>query len=230
MNDLPLLILHGALGSKDQFKSLASLLNNEFEVHLLNFSGHGGNKIEKSFSIELFTNDVLQYLSNNNLQKVNLFGYSMGGYVALNLANKSPEKVNKIFTLGTKFNWTPESAAAEIKLLNPEKIEVKIPAFAQTLQQRHKPEDWKKNLTYTSDLMTNLGNDESLKPSDLNNLIQEVIIGIGALDTMVSIEESKSFAEAIPKGKLKIFDDFKHPIEQIDVNKIANELKTFFKR
>ena len=37
-----LLVLHGAIGSKSQFDSIASLLDNQFDIHLLNFSGHGG--------------------------------------------------------------------------------------------------------------------------------------------------------------------------------------------
>ena len=55
----------------------------------------------------------------------------MGGYVALQLANKHPKYVQKIITLGTKFAWDKETAAKEVKMLNPEKIEEKIPAFAK---------------------------------------------------------------------------------------------------
>ena len=47
-------------------------------------------------------------------------GHSMGGYVALKLALKRPELVDRIITLGTKFNWTPEVAAKEVKMLNPD--------------------------------------------------------------------------------------------------------------
>jgi esterase/lipase len=38
-----LVLLHGAIGSKDQLHPLANALKKDFDVHLLNFSGHGGN-------------------------------------------------------------------------------------------------------------------------------------------------------------------------------------------
>ena len=77
-----LLLLHGAIGAKDQLQPLAQALKNDYEVHALNFSGHGGEQMPNSFSIELFANDVLTYLDKTNIQKINIFGYSMGGYVA----------------------------------------------------------------------------------------------------------------------------------------------------
>ena len=37
-----LILLHGALGSKEQLQPLATTLQNTFHVHSFNFSGHGG--------------------------------------------------------------------------------------------------------------------------------------------------------------------------------------------
>src|SRR4029077_13449669 len=98
-----LLVLHGAIGAKDQLQPLAEKLRSHYIVHTLNFSGHGGETIPATFSIEGFANDVLHYLKQNNIDKINIFGYSMGGYVALYLAKHYPEKVNKAATLATKF-------------------------------------------------------------------------------------------------------------------------------
>ncbi len=36
-----LILLHGALGSKAQFKNLCDLLSPNLKIHSLNFSGHG---------------------------------------------------------------------------------------------------------------------------------------------------------------------------------------------
>jgi|TARA_R110000782_G_scaffold1119_1_gene4043 pimeloyl-ACP methyl ester carboxylesterase len=134
-----LLILHGAIGSKSQFNSLASLLNNQFNIHLLNFSGHGGEAFKENFNIPQFADDVLVYLEQQKVESIDIFGYSMGGYVALYLAKNHPEKVNKIITLGTKLSWTPDIAAKETKMLVAEKMEEKIPAFAEILKTRHHP-------------------------------------------------------------------------------------------
>ena len=76
-------------------------------------------------------------MNENYIQTIDIFGYSMGGYVALWLARFYPDRVGKIFTLGTKLKWNDEEAEKEIKMLNPEKVELKVPAFAQQLAERH---------------------------------------------------------------------------------------------
>lgn len=87
----------------------------------------------------------------------------MGGYVALWLAHQHPERVRKIVTLGTKFDWSPESARLEVKKLDAEKILEKVPAFALILETRHAPNDWKQLLSRTSTMMLALGSDPLLK-------------------------------------------------------------------
>lgn len=58
-----LLLIHGALGSKEQFKQLEKKLFNDFIIHAFNLTAHGGNEIpENTLSIELFANDILSYM------------------------------------------------------------------------------------------------------------------------------------------------------------------------
>ena len=55
-----LILLHGAIGAKDQLQVLADELSNEFIVHNLGFIGHGGEPLPReAFSIELFANVIL---------------------------------------------------------------------------------------------------------------------------------------------------------------------------
>src|SRR5688572_25311470 len=116
-NNTPLLLLHGALGSKSQFRDLSKILEKDFIVHSMDFSGHGGNTLtNEPFSIELFADDILNWQNENQIKKCDIFGYSMGGYSALYLARYHPHKVRRIFTLATKFEWTEDIAAREVKM------------------------------------------------------------------------------------------------------------------
>ena len=109
-----LLLLHGAIGSKEQLEPLAALLKDDFIVHTLSFSGHGGNPIpDEPFSIGFFAREVLQYMRQQNIERANIFGYSMGGYVGLYIAKYYPEKLLKIITLATKVQWGEAIAAKE---------------------------------------------------------------------------------------------------------------------
>ena len=224
----PVIILHGALGSGPQLKPLEDLLSPHFNVHTISLSGHGGQPFMHSFSIENFTRELSAYMSANDIAKADIFGYSMGGYVALNLARKEPHRVGKIFTLGTKLHWTPEIAEKEVKMLNADKIAEKVPAFATALAQRHEPNDWKEVLSRTASLMIGLGQGHGLTDQDYSNIAHEVIIGIGLEDNMVTLEESRHVADLLPNGALKEFDGFKHPVEQIDTRVLAQEITAFF--
>ena len=94
-----LLLLHGAIATKDQFDSLIPLLEADFDCHTLNFSGHGHEVTDKPFGIAQFAQDVIEWVNNNDHQSINIFGYSMGGYVAMYLAFHYPERICKISIL-----------------------------------------------------------------------------------------------------------------------------------
>ena len=222
-----LILLHGALGSKQQFKSLKPMLSNHFNVLDLNFEGHGERPSNKGYSIDLFAENVIEFLHEKNISHSHIFGYSMGGYVGLQLALIKPSLVRRIMTLGTKFNWTKEIAKHEVSMLNPSKIEVKIPAFAKHLEELHTGTDWKVVMAKTAQMMIDLGNGKKLSDEDLKSIDHEVLIGIGALDRMVTLEESEYAASLIRKGRLKVMEDFKHPIEKIDMSQLAAVIRDF---
>ncbi len=216
-----LLLLHGALGSKIQFDSLKKELSVMYNVYDLNFEGHGGNTTEKEFTIQLFADNALEFIELNNLKDVSIFGYSMGGYVALCMAAKNPERIKKIVTLGTKLDWNPEFAAREVKMLNPEVIEEKIPFFAKKLKEEHAPGDWKNLMHKTADLMLGLANNMGLKEEDFKQIEKEVIMGVGSLDHMVTFGETENVVKLLPQGKAVSIKGFPHLIEKIETEELA---------
>lgn len=224
-----LLLLHGALGSKVQLESIKDILSERYNVYSIDFEGHGGQASSSKYSIALFTKNVLETLSKLNITKTNIFGYSMGGYVALNFALQNPEIVDNIVTLGTKFNWSRDSAEREVKMLNPNVIEVKVPKFANRLNELHQANNWKHVVNKTADMMIQLANKEKLNDDDFKQIKHSVLIGIGKLDTMVTIEESKKVATILDNGNLKIIENFQHPIEKIDPEQLSNIILDFIK-
>lgn len=224
-----LLLLHGALGDASTLYPLGQVLAPHYEVHTLNFRGHGGLPLPNTpFSIEDFAEDVLDYLARHQLQQVDVFGYSMGGYVALYLALQHPDRIRRVFTLATKFGWSPETAAKELKMLQPEKIEEKVPAFATTLAARHAPADWRDVMRYTADMMSNLGQHPLLTENTLHQLQTTARISVGDRDSMVSIEETIWAYRLLPQGSLLVLPDTKHPLDQVDLQRLSQEIRQFF--
>src|SRR5882724_6957187 len=116
----PLLLLHGALGASSQFGDLANELAGHFDLHMMNLPGHGGEPIsDEPFSIAGFAEVLHAWLAGRGLEGIDVFGYSMGGYVALHLARHSPGAVGRVFTLATKFAWDASTSAKETAMLDP---------------------------------------------------------------------------------------------------------------
>ncbi|MFN3839082.1 MAG: alpha/beta fold hydrolase [Cyclobacteriaceae bacterium] len=221
----PLVVLHGALGSKKQLEPLCEKLRQKgLAVYSLNFSGHGGEPFRESFGIETFADDVLQFLEKQHLKQVDLFGYSMGGYVALWLACCAPEFVGRVITLGTKFDWSPQSAEKETRKLNVEKILEKVPAFARILEHRHAPTDWITLLRKTSSMMVNLGNQPLLSAEHFQTIKQPVTICLGDEDDMADRAYSEQVAAWLPLGKFMLLEKTRHPIEQVNLEMLASIL------
>jgi pimeloyl-ACP methyl ester carboxylesterase len=206
--------LHGALGSKDQFNILAEHFSGHFTIHTLNFEGHGSDISTNDFSMDRFVKNVLEYIEINKINGCNIFGYSMGGYVALKLAKDFSDKIGKIITLGTKLKWNPSIAENEIKMLDPVKIEKKVPAFAEVLRKRHHPADWKIVLNKTAAMIHGLGNGNALKPEEFKLINNPVVIALGSDDKMVSVEESLEVVEQLPEGKFVLLEGLGHLFEE----------------
>jgi pimeloyl-ACP methyl ester carboxylesterase len=223
-----IILLHGALGASVQLQRLADNLNTTFDVHLLNFSGHGGKPFEKDFNVAQFANELKNYLDAFPQKQFCVFGYSMGGYVALYLESKYPRSISSIFTLATKFDWNPDSSAKEAAMLNPEKLLEKVPAFSAELEKRHAPNNWKTLLQKTAEMMVEMGDNPPLSSNSFKQITLPVLLGRGDLDKMVSKEETMQVVNSLPNGFFKNYDNWQHPIEKVDIEILAAEIRQFF--
>lgn len=222
-----LIILHGALGAKQQFSELSKILNEKFIVHSFNFEGHGGRPTEHLYTIELFTQNLIDYVVAKELNKPFVFGYSMGGYVALNASHQGLQ-FQKLLTLGTKFDWTPEIAQKEIKLLNPKTIKEKVPKFAEYLAALHEPEDWNEVMHKTVQMMIGLGNEPTLTNNKLQNINLRTLCCLGSEDKMVTQEETKNTVSKLRNAEFYSFQGFEHSIEKVDITILARKIIDFF--
>jgi len=218
----PIILLHGAIGASDQLEPLSKELTSlGFKTYLFNFSGHGQTPFQTNFSIEQFSEELLEFIVKTHLIRPVVFGYSMGGYVALYLASQKPGMLGNIITLGTKFEWSPEIAQREIKMLDANTIKEKVPKFAAALQSRH-GNDWEKLLKRTSEMMISLGNNNLLNDQNFSQIKNKVLIGLADGDTMVSVNETDNSASKIRGASRYTLQNTKHPIETVDPVKLAS--------
>ncbi len=220
-----LILLHGALGSSQQLEPLQERLATDYSVYLHTFTGHGGKPIDRDFTLANLTADLQAFLETID-GPVSMVGYSMGGYVAMNYCRIYPGKVERIMTLGTKYAWSPEIAAKELKMLNAEKIAEKVPAFAAALEKRHHPTDWKAVLQHTGQMMEGLGGPDGI-PADEWKISIPVLVARAEADHMVSREESEAVVQRLPQAEYVEVPASKHPIEQVNLDHLETMIRNF---
>ncbi|MCC6187025.1 MAG: alpha/beta hydrolase [Chitinophagaceae bacterium] len=225
-----IILLHGAIGAKDQLLFLSEALQQKgFEPYLFSFSGHGKMPFQSEFGIAQFANELAAFIAEKKLQGAAVFGYSMGGYVALYLAAQKPNLIGKIATLATKFDWTVEGATKEAGMLNPNTILEKVPQFATDLKQRH-GEEWKQLLAQTALMMQEMAAQQLLNKEVLRSITCPVLLGIGDSDKMVSMNETRTIFETLPVANMYVLPKTKHPIEGVNVALLASVLEDYFNR
>jgi esterase len=92
----PLVVLHGLLGSSRNWQSTGADLAARHQVWALDLRNHGRSPHDAEMSYAAMVADVLAWLDAQALERVSLMGHSMGGKVAMLLACRHPERVERL--------------------------------------------------------------------------------------------------------------------------------------
>ncbi|MGG6313949.1 alpha/beta fold hydrolase [Paenibacillus macerans] len=88
-------LLHGFCGSSAYWEKVQPLLADQYQVIAPDLRGHGGSHAPLgAYSIEQMADDVAGLLEALGIAKYTLLGHSMGGYVALSLAQRYASRLN----------------------------------------------------------------------------------------------------------------------------------------
>jgi pimeloyl-ACP methyl ester carboxylesterase len=92
----PLILLHGGLGSGEMFAAILPTLTANHKVILVDLQGHGRTAdIDRPISVELMAGDIAALVRHLGLEEPDVFGYSLGGGVALFTAATYPDLIGR---------------------------------------------------------------------------------------------------------------------------------------
>lgn len=95
------IFLHGILGSSNSFNNIFSNKNFKVksDIYSLDLRNHGHSGHSSEMSIDIMTEDILNFMELNNMKDAKILGHSLGGRVGMNLSLKYPEKVEKLMVI-----------------------------------------------------------------------------------------------------------------------------------
>jgi pimeloyl-ACP methyl ester carboxylesterase len=111
----PMVVLHGAYMNIPSMGAIIPKLARTHRVYAVELQGHGRTTdIDRPITYQAMADDVNAFMDAVKLQKADVFGYSMGSIVGLQLAIRHPAKVNKLVGASIAYDvqgWQPEFKA-----------------------------------------------------------------------------------------------------------------------
>ncbi|GLQ08231.1 oxidoreductase [Devosia yakushimensis] len=111
----PLVVLHGAYMNIPSMGEIIPKLAETHTVYALEFQGHGRTTdIDRPITYPNLADDVAAFMDAVELEKADVFGYSMGSAAALQLAIRHPEKVDQLVAASVAYDvsgWQPAFTA-----------------------------------------------------------------------------------------------------------------------
>lgn len=94
-----LVILHGLFGQSDNWTGIARKLSDTLKVITLDLRNHGDSPHSEDFTYELMANDVAETCRALKINRIHLAGHSMGGKVAMVVAQKFPDLLKSLVVI-----------------------------------------------------------------------------------------------------------------------------------
>ena len=95
----PLIILHGLLGSLDNWQTLAKRWGEDFHVFTVDQRNHGQSPHNEEMNYHLLSGDLLEFIREHNIESPVILGHSMGGKTAMSFAFEHPEKITGLIVV-----------------------------------------------------------------------------------------------------------------------------------
>jgi pimeloyl-ACP methyl ester carboxylesterase len=202
------------------------------EVILLANRGVGASTGTVPDNVTDMARDVLRFVDALSLEQIDLLGFSLGGYIAQELALLRPRLVRRLVLAGTApqgapriHRWsddvythacadeiTPEHAL-NVFFSGSQESRTKGMEYLQRTQDRQVDRDAPTDLeTRDAQLaaITAWGIPDPSKLDRLAAIIQPTFVAIGDNDTMMHTTNSQLLADRLPNAHLRIYPDSNH--------------------
>ncbi len=202
----PLVLLHGAFGWATVYPTLAK----NRQVIAIELQGHGHTAdIDRPLTYEQMADDTAALLKQLKIEQADLFGYSMGGNVAMAVAIRHPKLVRKLVTAGSHYGKLEDAYDAEVvaqfKSLSPDNF---APKELKDPYDKVAPDPKKWPVLVTK--IKKMGSEfKGFAREEMRSIKAHVMVTIGDRD-VVRPEHAVEMFRLIPNAQLAVFPGGDH--------------------
>lgn len=203
----PVILLHGGLGNSDHFGFQMPALVDKFWVIVVDSRGQGRSSLPKGkLTYHAMGTDVVAVMDTLKIPKASFAGWSDGGAIALDLAVTAPDRVNRVFIIGTNYDnkgSKPRKGKPSSATFN---------AYAQKCRADHlkfgnKVASWQ---SLIDALLPVWRNPAGFTKDQLRAIKAPTLVALGDHDEIIEQAQIEEMGTLIPNGSSKIFADTSH--------------------
>lgn len=225
----PIVLLHGALGTTelDTYALLKELERSHY-VLAVDFPGHGSSDDIPSLPLTLdgVSRSVTALLDDAGVDQTTVFGFSFGAAVALALASRTPNRVQRVVAHAANPFWPVQETE---QFFDADRIQREQPEWAQQLDVVHGSQQWKRLCSRIVKGARQV--EEYLLPEQrLAAISQPALITVGDRDPLAPLKQTVRLHEHLPASELSVLPGLNHSFQQVDASLYARLIRSFTNR
>jgi pimeloyl-ACP methyl ester carboxylesterase len=241
-NGVPLVLVHGFLGSTDMWGPQIDFFKNNFRVIAPALPGFGkSNKVNSCDSIECMAKAILNSLEKKEIKNFYLLGHSMGGMIVQELTKIAGKKILKLICYGT---GPRGNIPGRFETIDESRKKLKINGLKDTTYRIAKT--WfieEENAKYFY-LCEEAGKQTTINAADngliamknwngiknLRNIKNETLIVWGDQDKAYNFNQVEALNDNIPNSDLKIIKGSSHNVHLEKPDEFNRVVEEFLKK
>lgn len=224
----PLILLHGGLGSREDFKLLARHLAETYRLIAIDSRGHGRSAIgHAAMNYRQLTDDVAAVLDQLGLKEAGIIGHSDGGIVALRLAASGLARPCFIVAVGAHWRLQDDDPTRQIYLgVTAEEWRGMFGRQVDRYEAENPDSDFPRLFEATRAMW--LGKDADAYPGETVRAIAAPLLVVhGDDDLLVSRAQAFELAERVDGARLLNLPFATHTVLEDDPTEILSTLTSF---
>ncbi len=236
---VPLVLVHGFLGSSKMWKPQINFFKNYYRVISPDIPGFGkSNKAKPYDNISSIAKLLLNCLKEKKINKFHLLGHSMGGMIVQEMARIAGSKILKLICYST---GPIGKIPGRFETIKKSKENLKKKGLRRTANNIVRTWFIKADKSKYFNLCIECGNQTSFEAADkaltafqkwnginaLKNIKNETLIVWGDKDKSYNLDQIITLKENIENSKLEIFKDCAHNVHLEKPEKFNRIIKNF---
>ncbi len=209
-----LVLLHSGGMAGVEWQPQIKSLSKHFNLLVPDFPGHGQSLLPEgeTLSVSLMARAVIKMLTDEGVDKAHILGSSMGGAVALWIALKYPQYVDKLIIYRIGYSKNTETYEQTRQMANPEYW--KKYGLHRWLSQLHSPQgdenSWEEVIANVSKVLDPETSDHNHSLSDLQAIGSPTLLIAGDSDPLIPLDTLLAMKNTIPDCALWVMPNASH--------------------